>query len=164
MRAKHLVSAFLNVDKDRTSKMLIYYIKYHILDLDRLAKVVKVSFFSVFREFLFTYFVSFWFDRKIIVFDWIKTFCIRRTKIWHLTSFAFFYPCPKRFGSVPKYLNLFKTILDLKKPEKDQSGELVNLPQIWCNFNESKYFGKNLKLALILQWFLTFIWNLKDIW
>ena len=43
MRAKHLVSAFLNEDKDRTSKMLIYYIKYHILDLDRLSKVAKVS-------------------------------------------------------------------------------------------------------------------------
>ena len=43
MKAKPLFSAFLNEDKERTNKMLMYYIKYHILDLDRLAKVVKVS-------------------------------------------------------------------------------------------------------------------------
>ena len=42
MRAKTLFSVFINEDIERTNKMLMYYIKYHILDLDRLAKVIKV--------------------------------------------------------------------------------------------------------------------------
>ena len=42
MRSKQLLAAFLNEDSDRTNKMLLCYMKYHVLDLSRLEKVVKV--------------------------------------------------------------------------------------------------------------------------